>query len=100
MAKVSVQSKRSIDQVAELVYQSKGTFVVVEDTGFSAYMVRQYGKPDSSLCKFTPCAIFASIDLALMLQLRFCPYIAQSLCIGHCIVSSLNICEFKAKKKL
>jgi len=52
MAKVDVQSKRSVGWIAKLVYQSKGPFVVVEDTGFSAYMVRRYGKPDSALRKF------------------------------------------------
>ena len=52
MAKVAVQSKRSEGRVAKLVYQSKGPFVVVEDTGFSAYMVRWYGKQNSALRKF------------------------------------------------
>ena len=52
MANVVVQMKFSVGQVAKLVYKSKGPFVVVEDTGFSAYMICRYGKPDSALCKF------------------------------------------------
>ena len=52
MAKVAVQSKRSVSRGIKLVYQSKGPFVVVENTGFSLYMVLRYGKPDSALRKF------------------------------------------------
>ena len=36
-ARVAVQSKKSAERVAKLVYQSKGSFVVVEPVGFSSY---------------------------------------------------------------
>ena len=52
MGRVAVQSKKSIQRVGKLVYQSKGPFVVVEDTGNDAYLVRRYGKPNGPLMKY------------------------------------------------
>ena len=38
MGCVAVQSKKSIQRVSKLVYQSKGLFVITKDTGNSTYL--------------------------------------------------------------
>ena len=52
MGRVAVQSNKSIQRLGKLVYQSRGPFVVVKDTGHSSYFSRRYGKPDEPLSKY------------------------------------------------
>ena len=52
MARVAVQSDKSKNKVAKLVYKSKGPYVIVEDTKLGSYMCRKYGRPNGALSKF------------------------------------------------
>ena len=52
MGRVAVNSKSEKGIVKKLVYQSRGPFVIVKDTGFSSYLVIRYGKPNSAVQKF------------------------------------------------
>lgn len=52
MGRVTEQSKKSTQRVGKLVYQSKGPFIIVKDTGHSSYLMRRCGKPNSSLRKY------------------------------------------------
>ena len=52
MARVAVQSDKSAQKVAKLVYKSKGPFVIVSDTGFGSYLCRKYGRPNGKTRKY------------------------------------------------
>ena len=49
---VQTQSNASTGAVAKLSYQRRGPYEIVEATGFGAYFVRQYGKPNAPLLKY------------------------------------------------
>ena len=52
MARVAVQSDKSKNKVAKLVYKSRGPFIIMEDTGLGSYKCRRYGRPNGALYKF------------------------------------------------
>lgn len=52
MGRIAVQSKSETGTVQKLVYQIRGPFVIVGDTGHSSYLVQRYGNPNSALQKF------------------------------------------------
>jgi len=61
MGRVAVTSKASEGKVAKLVYQSRGPFIILEDTGHSSYIVKRYGNPDNK-----PTFKFLTEDLYLL----------------------------------
>ena len=61
MGRVAVMSKAKEGKVAKLVYQSRGPFIIVEDTGHSSYIVKRYGNSNS-----LPTFKFLAEDLYLL----------------------------------
>ena len=52
MARVAVQSRKHEGISAKIVFQTRGPFVVVENTGFSTCKVRRFNKPQSVIQTF------------------------------------------------
>ena len=52
MERIVVNSKSDEERVQKLVYQSRGPYVVINDTSNGAYEVRRFGKPNGALHKF------------------------------------------------
>jgi hypothetical protein len=52
MATVQVNSDAATGTVAKLAYRKRGPYVIIESTGFGAYLVQRHGHPGSPLVKY------------------------------------------------
>ena len=68
MVNVAVQSEWSSGRVEKLIYQSKGPFIIIENTGFSAYKVRRDGNVSSTVQKFMTYDLYMLPSVILLFE--------------------------------
>ena len=52
MAQIVVHSKKKSVVVGKLIFQTRGPYIILEQSSFGAYNCRKYGKPKGAIKKF------------------------------------------------